>query len=153
MESWTHAGTASHGAKLVLQEFRRILGDGWKGHQNDEKKEEKEVKKGRRRRRHSRTGSDVSVDSLDLEHSASSSSSAAASGKPAASTSFKSVASETVIKAPAPTSSKDQATGALLPPPTAAGTGASTAPAATGAFTGAATDKVVPGISSPKAIR
>ena len=120
----THARTASHGTKVMLQEFRRMMADRWKQHQerHDEKKDKKEEKRERKREhRHSRQGSDLSVDSMDLEvqPSATSSSSAVATVKvnPAPGTSSsKSLASESA-RAPAPTLSRDQATTAPLSAP------------------------------------
>lgn len=150
--------------ELMSQEFKRMM-DGWKGskeekkeekkEKKEEKKEKKEERRERRRRGHSRAGSDASADSLDLEQSALSSSSATApaSGKLAATASFKPAAAEAaVVKAPAPASSRDQAVPGSLPPPTAAGTGASSA-AVAGGSSGAAAEKAVTGVSSPKAIR
>ena len=115
----THTGTASHGAKLMLQEFRRMMADGWKGH-HERHEEKKEKKEKRRDNRHSRRGSDVSVESIDLEPSGHSSSSAAElrSTDPAASSS-KSLSSASIM-APVPTPSGDHATTGPLSMPASA---------------------------------
>lgn len=147
----TCAGQASHGTKLMLQEFRRMMADGWKQHQerHDEKKEEKKERKGSRRHlRHSRNNSDVSVDSVeDVQLSASSNNSLseAAKGKPAVSgtTSCKSLSSDSAVRAPAPTPSTDQAAHApLLVPATASSPVSATV-----------TDKPALGASPPKAVK
>lgn len=147
----TCAGQASHGTKLMLQEFRRMMADGWKQHQerHDEKKEEKkERKESRRPLRHSRNNSDVSVDSVeDVQLSASSNNSlsAVAKGKPAVSgtTSSKSLSSDSAVRAPAPTPSRDPAAHAPLSiPATASSPGSATV-----------TDKPALGTSPPKAVK
>lgn len=128
-----------------------MMADGWKQHQerHDEKKEEKkERKESRRPLRHSRNNSDVSVDSVeDVQLSASSNNSlsAVAKGKPAVSgtTSSKSLSSDSAVRAPAPTPSRDPAAHAPLSiPATASSPGSATV-----------TDKPALGTSPPKAVK